>query len=252
MNIGLIIGKANSQGLPGKNTMKILGRPSVEYAFIAAKYSKIDILYVSTDSTEIIKIARRYKAKIIERPEYLARPDSLTEDVLEHSYEIIKKDLNSIKIESISLLFANTPTVSVPHLNQAIDYIKKNNSVDSVFSIVNYDMFSPFRARKIDSENLIYPFINIHDSESNSIRGSGGSTYFCDLSIQVLNERCLSDLESGLLPFRWQGKFSVGIEVDFGFDIDSEWQVPVVEYWLKKNGFTRFRVPWKLNKKRSK
>ena len=57
MNIGLVTGKKNSVGIPGKNLRKILGRPSAEYAFIAAKYAKLDQIFVSTDCNKII---RRY------------------------------------------------------------------------------------------------------------------------------------------------------------------------------------------------
>ena len=35
------------------------------------------------------------------------------------------------------------------------------------------------------------------------------------------------------------GKKSKAIETDFGFDIDTEWQYIVIEYWLKKYGFTK-------------
>ena len=42
MHIGLVIGKKNSVGVPGKNTKIILGRPTAEYAFIAAKYANLD------------------------------------------------------------------------------------------------------------------------------------------------------------------------------------------------------------------
>ena len=42
MNIGLIIGKKTSTGVPGKNVRQIVGRPAAEYAFIAAKYAGLD------------------------------------------------------------------------------------------------------------------------------------------------------------------------------------------------------------------
>ena len=71
MNIGLVIGKKNSVGIPGKNLKKILGRPSAEYAFIAAKYSRLDQIFVSTDCNKIIKIAKKYNSKIINRPKKL-------------------------------------------------------------------------------------------------------------------------------------------------------------------------------------
>ena len=49
-------------------------------------------------------------------------------------------------------------------------------------------MFSPARARKITKQNEIKPFVKLdYLGEFNSIRDSQGSSYFCDLSIQVLN-----------------------------------------------------------------
>jgi hypothetical protein len=52
-------------------------------------------------------------------------------------------------------------------------------------------------------------------------------------------------MDSGNLPFKWQGKRSKAIITDFGFDIDTEWQFVVIEHWLKKRGFTETEIPWK-------
>ena len=97
MHIGLVIGKKNSVGVPGKNTKIILGRPTAEYAFIAGKSAKLDKIYVSTDSEEIAKIGENYSAIHIERPANLATPDSLTEDVLTHAYRYIIDDIGDNK-----------------------------------------------------------------------------------------------------------------------------------------------------------
>ena len=40
MIVSLIIGRGGSTGLPGKNTMNILGRPLMTYPIMAAKNSK--------------------------------------------------------------------------------------------------------------------------------------------------------------------------------------------------------------------
>ena len=243
MNIGLVIGKKNSLGLPNKNIKMILGRPSAEYAFIAAKYSIIDKVYVSTDSDEIKSIGQKYGAIIIDRPISLAQPETLTEEVLSHAYEIIKKDNNDIS--SITLLFSNTPTIDVDILNESIQCLNESETIDSIFSVAKYDMFTPTRARKLDDDGTIKPFIDLNLFQNvSSIRDSAGETYFCDLSIQVMKEVCFSEIENGPQPFRWQGHKSKAIKVDFGFDIDKEWQIPVVEYWLKKKGFSAQTVPW--------
>lgn len=246
MNIGLVIGKKNSVSVPGKNTKKLLGRPSAEYAFIAAKYSIIDEVYVSSDSEQILSIGENYDAKLIKRPQNLAQPDTLTEDVLTHAYEYIKQDHE--EISSISLLFCNNPAININLLNKAIDFINTNKEYDSCFSVVNYDMFSPTRARKLDDDNNISSYTDLSKIENvSSIRNAQDACYFCDLSIQVMNPRCFEDIENGNQPFKWQGKKLKAIKNDFGFDIDSEWQFVVIEYWLKKYGFTDKLIPWEKN-----
>lgn len=247
MNIALVIGKKNSMGVPGKNIRKIVGRPAAEYAFIAAQYSNIDRIYVSTDSDEIAEIGSKYKATHIVRPEELATPNALTEDALMHAYEFIKSDIGDKKINTISLLFCNNPAIDVKKLKEAIEFVNTTNEYDSCFSVVKYDMFSPARARKLNENGEMIPFVELkHLDNVSSIRDSQGSCYFCDLSIQVMKPICFEDMDNGQLPFKWQGKKSKAIETDFGFDIDTEWQYVVIEYWLKNRGFTEENIPWSL------
>ena len=120
MNIGLIIGKKNSVGVPNKNIKKILGRKSCEYAFIAAKYAKLDKIYVSTDSKIISNVGKKYGAILINRQKKLATPNSLTEDVLLNAYYKIKNDCKKNNIKTISLIFCNNPAIDVNLLKKAI------------------------------------------------------------------------------------------------------------------------------------
>ena len=246
MNIALIIGKKTSTGVPGKNIRKVVGRPAAEYAFIAAKYAGMDKIYVSTDSDEIAAIGLPYKAVHIVRPPELATPEALTEDALMHAYNYIKEDVGTNKINTISLLFCNNPAINVDLLKEAVEFTATTNEYDSCFSVVKYDMFSPARARKLVEGSEMQPFVDLaHLDNVSSIRDSQGSCYFCDLSIQVMKPICFEDMDNGQLPFKWQGKKSKAIEVDFGFDIDTEWQYVVIEYWLKKHGYTEKIIPWK-------
>ena len=161
-NIGLVIGKKNSVGVPGKNTRIILGRPAAEYAFIAGTSAGLDKIYVSTDCDRIAEIGRKYDATIIDRPPELALPESLTEDVLTHAYEIIKEDLKiDEKINTISLLFSNNPAINVNLLKEAIGFLSHDIEFDSCFSVAKYDMFSPARARKILPNGEINSFVNL-------------------------------------------------------------------------------------------
>ena len=244
MNIALIIGKKKSTGIKGKNVRNILGRPSVEYAFIAAKYSVVDHIFVSTDCPKIKKIGKFYNATIIDRPTNLSQPSSLTEDVLIHALKFIKKKVK--KINTISLLMANNPAINVKLLNQAIKFLNKTKFYDSCFSVVKYNMFSPNRAKKV-IKGRIYEFDKSLNSNKkiNSIRNSQGDVYFCDLSIQVMKPSVINSIDKGQPPLKWLGKRPRAIYTDYGFDIDTEWQFKVIESWLIDKGFKKNLIPWK-------
>jgi CMP-N-acetylneuraminic acid synthetase len=244
MIVGLQIGKDKSMGCPGKNYMQLLGRQLNEYSLMAAKNcAQIEKLYISTDSPLIKATAPQYGATVIDRPAELATPESLTEDVLTHAYDFITEDLGE-RPEMVVLLFANTPMTDRDKLSEAIEVLKDNSDLDSCFSVVKYNMFSPTRARKLQ-DSIIEPFVDLNVfGEVSSIRDSQGDVYFADLSIQVLRARCFEEMDTGNLPFKWMGKKSHGIEVDFGFDIDAPWQVAVAEFWLKEHGFTSTETPY--------
>ena len=69
----------------------------------------------------------------------------------------------------------------------------------------------------------------------NCDRDSQGNVFYADMSLSVVRPKCLENLSSGLLPQKWMGKNIKAIESWGGCDVDYEWQIPGVEYWLKKN-----------------
>ncbi len=248
MIAGLLIGKHKSMGCPGKNIRPVLGRPMVEYAFIAAKQSKyIDALFASTDSPHIAEIGKRYGAEHIERPPELATPEALTEDALIHAFEEMQKR-TSKPVEIIVLLFANSPTILPERIDQGIKLLLDDPSLDSAFTVCKYNMWAPLRARRIDENGLIQPYVPFEvlgdPSEMSSIRGAEGDCYFCDLAVQILRDRCFTNMWEGQLPFRWMGNRSYALTSDYGFDIDYEWQIPVIEHWLREHGFSETETPY--------
>ena len=245
--VSLLIGKDKSTGVPGKNYRNIVGRPMCEYACIASKALRIKNFFISTDSQTIKKIGLNYDAKIIDRPKYLAQPESLTEDVLVHASNEIENKLGYTP-EIVCLLFANNPAIDINLLKKGIEELQKDSTLDAAFSVCRYDMFSPIRARKVNDLGLIEPSVPLEFFGNNisSIRDSQGGVYYCDLSIQVMRWRCFTNMEEGNQPFKWMGKKTKALINDFGFDVDSEWQFKVIEYWLSKRGFTDDEIPYEI------
>mgnify|MGYP003879750681 CR=1 FL=1 len=237
-----MMGRAGSRGLKNKNLLKINGRKLCEYPLIAATKSQYTkSIYVTTDCPKIKKISQKYKAKIIERPKILCNSSALGESVYEHGYFEIKKDLKkkSKKIELIVLLMANSATITWKMIDKGIKFLRRNKSFDSAVSTSVYNMWSPLRARKLDKKGALKPFVPFkvfgNPKTLNCDRDSQGDVYYADMSVSIVRPKCLENLKSGLLPQKWMGKKIAQIKSDAGFDVDKEWQIPQLQYWLKKN-----------------
>ena len=240
MNIAIMIGRAGSKGFPGKNIKKIDGKRLCEYPLIAAKKNKfVDEIYVSTDCPTIMAVAKKQKCKLINRPKKLSGNKALGDHVFEHAYFEIKKKVNR-KINFVILLFANAPLVTSKMIKQGILKLKKNKKADSAVSVSVYNMWSPLRARKLDKNGFLKPFVPFKTFGNlktlNCDRDSQGNVFFADMSLSIVRPKCLEKLKYGLLPQKWMGKNILPILCDGGLDIDYEWQVPQINYLLKKNG----------------
>ncbi len=242
MIVALMIGRSGSKGFPGKNTKKILGKHLCEYPLIASKMSKfVKRIYVATDCKKIKKISKKYNAEFIDRPKKLNDSKALGDHVFEYGYFEIKKRLKkeNKKISLLVLLFANAATINSKLIDEGIKILKKDKKCDSAVSTSVYNMWSPLRARKVNSKGYLDPFVPFktfgNPKTLNCDRDSQGDVYFADMSVSVVRPKCLENLKQGLLPQRWMGKKIKPIKSWGGCDIDFKWQIPSVEYWLKSN-----------------
>lgn len=245
MICALMIGRAGSTGFPGKNIYPVLGRPLCEYPLLAAKNSQhINRIYVSTDSDPIMESALEMGAELIVRPPELATKEALGEDVFAHGYREIKSRLakDGQELEMLVLLFANAATITSELINQGIDTLRTNPDLDSAVTTSVYNMWSPLRARKVDANGCLIPFVPFEtfgDPKTlNCDRDSQGEVHFADMSLSVVRPRCMENIALGLLPQKWMGNKIAPIRSWGGCDVDYEWQIPSVEFWLRKHGFT--------------
>ncbi|KJR43923.1 acylneuraminate cytidylyltransferase [Candidatus Magnetoovum chiemensis] len=236
----LMLGRKGSTGLPGKNVMTVCNRPLMEWPLIAAKNSNyVDVIYISTDDEQIKEIGLRNGCIIIDRPDYLCTKEALGEHAYLHGYNFIKQSNRDKEIEMIVLLFCNAATISSELINKGIEALRQNKHLDSAVTVSEYNMWSPLRARRADKDGLLKPFVPFEtfgDPKTlNCDRDSQGSVLFADMGVSIVKPHCLDNMEDGMLPQKWMGKNIYPIQNWGGCDIDYEWQVPQVEYWLKKH-----------------
>ena len=244
MICALMMGRAGSIGFPNKNIKKVLGRRLFEYPLLASRNSQnVDKIFVTTNCPVITRVSKKYGAIHIDRPKKLANSKALGEQVFQHGYFEIKKILNleSKNIEFIILLMANAPTITGKLIDKGINILRKNKNFDSAVTTSIYNMWSPLRARKVNNSNLLKPFVPFetfgNPKKLNCDRDSQGDVYYADMSVSIVRPKCLENIKEGLLPQKWMGKKIAPIPSWGGCDVDYEWQLPMVEFWLKKNGY---------------
>ena len=237
-NIAILIGRKGSKGFPGKNTRKIGPKKLCEYPVIAAlKSKKIKKIFVATDCPKIKEATKKYNPIYIDRPKKLNSDKALGEDVYQYCYYHIKKNYSK-KINLVVLLMANAPMITHKMIKEGINKLNKNKTADSAVSVSKYNMWSPIRARKINNKGLLDPFIPFEKMKLKTIncdRDSQGDVYYADMSVSIVRPRCLENISDGLLPQKWMGKKILQIISKYGLDLDYDWQLPQVEYWVKKN-----------------
>ena len=246
MIVALLLGRKGSVGFAGKNLYPVLGRPLMFYPMDAAlKTKSIGRVYISTDDERIMEVGRQHGARIIVRPPELCTKEALGEDAYVHGYQTIKKELEAEgeQIELMVLLFCNAPMVTPTLIEQGIRALRENPEYDSAITVSRYNMWSPLRARRIGGDGLLHPFVPLEaigdPKKLNCDRDSQGDVWFADVCLSIVKPRCLENIHSGQLPQKWMGQKIYPLKSEAGLDVDYEWQLPQVEYWLKKNGYSQ-------------
>ena len=147
---------------------------------------------------------------MIDRPASLATDTALGEDVFVHAHHVITDRLTDAGAlpELYVLLMANAVTVSPRQISAGIQALRSDSLLDSAVTVSRYNMWSPLRARKIDSNGLLQPFVPFEtfgDPETlDCDRDSQGDVWFADMGVSVVRPKPITC--DGLLPQRGWGK----------------------------------------------
>jgi CMP-N,N'-diacetyllegionaminic acid synthase len=132
--LALIPARGGSKGLPGKNTRPLLGKPLIAWTIETAKQSgTFDRIVVSTDSSEIADVARRYGALVpFMRPADIAADATPMRDVIRHA--VADETAAGFQPELIVLLQPTSPLRSAEDIREAVT-ILRSSGCDSVVSV---------------------------------------------------------------------------------------------------------------------
>jgi hypothetical protein len=241
MIVSLLTGRKGSKGFPNKHFCKVMGKELAYYPMMSYMNCKdVDKNYISTDDERLMRMADSCGMEIIERPSCLCDDDAVSSDVFEHGYKIIQERNKNENIEIVVLLMCNAPMILSKTISEGINALNDNVDLDSAVTVSRYNMWSPLRARKIEADGLLHPFVPFasfgEETNFSSDRDSQGDVWFADMGASIVRSRCIENIKAGILPQRWMGQKIFPLKQEGGLDVDYELQIPYVESWLKLYG----------------
>lgn len=100
----IVLGRAGSKGVPGKNMLRVAGRPCASWTIAQAQRSSmISRVVVSTDCPRLATLARSMTSEVIERPAELAHDTATVDSAARHAASLA--DIEGLMV----LLYANVP-----------------------------------------------------------------------------------------------------------------------------------------------
>ena len=134
--ICIIPARGGSKGLKNKNIRHVDGHPLIAYVITLAIKAKIfDEVLVSTDNKKIAQISKKYGAKVpFLREKKYAQDLTTTEETLQNALNVYEKQ-NSVKFDICVYMTATDIFRQVSDIKKAVNILKKNKNVESVFSV---------------------------------------------------------------------------------------------------------------------
>ena len=226
----LLVDPDDSPDFPG-NTAEVMGRPLAAYPLMAAKGSSfVHRVYALTASPPVSRAAAQLGAVGLTpvRTEPTQRVSD--EALIAAGYKQIVEDLSHEKasLELLVIVFANTGAVNSQLIDEGVQALLDDPKLDSAVTVSNYERWNPKRAFRETAEGRIEPYAACEDGS--------GTPWFPDWGAVVARPRILEKLTPDSPPLSYLGDNVRPLKQLGGGPVDRQWQVPKMEYWLKKQG----------------
>lgn len=137
--LAVVIGRAGSKGVPGKNARELLGRPVISYTIDQALAAReVDRVILSTDGEAIADAARAAGVEVVMRPADLASDTATVDSAVRHAVEASGSDAGVVVI-----LYGNVPIRPEGLIDRAVLRLRETGA-DSVQSYERPGKYHPF------------------------------------------------------------------------------------------------------------
>jgi CMP-N,N'-diacetyllegionaminic acid synthase len=219
--VAIIPARGGSKGIPKKNLINFCGKPLVSWTIKQALSVKsISSVWISSDSTEILNLAKDLGANTILRPKSLSSDTATTESTWNHALKIIEEKTGTV--DMVIGLQATSPVRESKDVEKAIQIFKKSKS-DSLFSAAEIGDFYIWQKKnkKLTSLNYDYDNRGRRQDYTKQYVENGSFYIFKPQILKKLNNRLGGKIEISLMEF-WKS-----------FEIDSLEDLELCETLMK-------------------
>jgi len=130
--VAIVLARGGSKGIPRKNLVDFCGKPLLVWTLEQCLTTRgIDSVWVSSDSAEILDVARSNGSSAIQRPDTLAGDTSTSEDGWLHALDLIEHELGAVNL--VVAPQVTSPLREADDLDRAINLFV-SDQYDSIFS----------------------------------------------------------------------------------------------------------------------
>lgn len=151
--VAIILARAGSKGLPGKNTAPVAGRPciawTVEHALASRAVSRV---VVSSDDPVALSVGAGMGAETIARPPDLAHDTARVDDAARHAFLQLGSPPNPVVI-----LYANVPVRPADLTDRAVGLLV-SSGCHSVQSYAPVGKYHPWWIARLDHAGTVRPW----------------------------------------------------------------------------------------------
>lgn len=153
--VAIILARAGSKGVPGKNVAMIAGKPCIAWSIEHARAaSGIGLVCVSSDDPTALEIAARSGCVALSRPAELAGDTARIDDAARHALTQARASHaeHCPPGAPIVILYANVPVRPAGLIDRALDVLR-TTGCDSVQSYQSVGKFHPWWTARVDAQS---------------------------------------------------------------------------------------------------
>ncbi len=151
--IAIVLARAGSKGLPGKNTLPVAGKPCVLWTIEAARRARsVARVVVSSDNEAVLRTAVEHGCEVVQRPDALAHDTATIDDAARHAHQAIGSPQSPIVI-----LYANVPVRPETLIDDAVKLLV-GSGCDSVQSYTRVGKHHPWWTVRVGDNGRVRPW----------------------------------------------------------------------------------------------